>query len=233
MGLGGEDTQLMELVFYRWFLARLLEALAGRGAETVHAADAVTITPTAHAHDAPAGVTVTPRQALLSGRPGTPTNVTRVSGEWRTLGDGTRLTPPLMAGPPVMVSLPTGNAWLPPWPVMPPQAGPTSAAWNGPEHAAHAFHPANDGLFDAAYTREDGSGFCMELPSNVTPVEVSGVFATPHKRRCSADNKARPEHLGTDARFNMRLPVMAGVDGTGRYLRVVKMPLKTHEYLEF
>lgn len=214
---------MLEIAFYRWFLARLLEAL-DRDAITVHATTVVTTIPAGHVHSA-GEVIVTPGQSILNARPSQPGEVAL----GRTLGDGARLTPPLFTNAST-VPMRLGEPWLPAWPVMPPQAEGTSVAWDGPSHAAHAFYQAEDGLWDMAYTREDGSGFCPPLPTDATPVELTGVFARPTFRRCLADNKARPEHLGTDERFNVRLPVMAGVDANGRYIRDVKITLKTHEY---
>lgn len=212
----------MDLAFYQWFLTRLIESLEGIEVERVTATTALSITPTAHVHDE----ALTVRQSNLATRPNQP----GVISGTRSLGDGTRVTPPLLPSRGGVVPVMPPGGWLPPWPVMPPQTAPTSITWDGPQHAAHSFYAAEDGLWDAGYEREDGSGWCPPLPTDATPVEISGVLPRPGLRRCLADNKARPEHLAAGDRYNMRLPVMAGVDSNGRYLRVVKLPMKTHEY---
>jgi hypothetical protein len=113
-----------------------------------------------------------------------------------------------------------------------PQAKGTSVAWDGPDHAAVAHSIAEDNLFEhTGYEREDGEEFCGSMMG--LPVEISGLFADPKLRRCGADWRTFPEHFALRERYNLRLPVMSGVDNDGPYLRVIGMPLKTFEYREF
>lgn len=223
---------MFELLFYRWFLARLIAALSGDAGPQPRGTTVISTTAAGHQHLDAGAVVLTRGQSQLNARPRQPGAVVTVDGRTYTLGDGKRLTPPLLAAGQSTVPPITGVPWLPPPPVMPPQAAATSVAWDGPEHAAVAFHGASDGLYGHHYPRVDAeveTGF----PRMGTPVEVTGVFATPSIRRCGADWRTHPEDLAFDGyRYNMRLPVMAGVDGKGKYVRVVKMPLKTFEYRE-
>lgn len=223
----------MDAIFYQWFLRELLEALRGMElGEATSDATVVTPGPARQTLTTPEGLATPRGQSLLTPRPRQGAVIARVGGSARLLGDGTRYQPPMLPVTPQGALLVVPRvAWLAPWPVMPPQAAPTSVWWDGPPHAAHAWSPQPDGLFDNHYPRASSVGLCPPLESGWTMVEVSGVFPAPGLRRCQADTKARPEHLATNpARYNLRLPVMAGVDATGAYLRVIRMPMKTHEY---
>lgn len=220
----------MDALFYRWFLAELLAALEGMEAgDSTSDATVIAPSPNAQTLSASAGV-VTPRgQSILTPRPRQHAVTATVDGRTVLLGDGKRFAPPLMP-PALQGAVSVGSPpWLPPWPVMPPQTKGTSVAWDGPDHAAHVHYAQEDGLFGhPGYDRASSDEYCAEPMGTV--VEVSGVFSTPAIRRCDADWRTHPEHLATTARYNLRLPVMAGVDATGRYLRVAKLPLQTFEY---
>lgn len=225
----------MNASFYQWFLRELIEALLAMDLQP-EVGDAVVLSPsgTRQALTTGSGVVSTRGQSTSSPRPRQNVVIAPVGPRTVLLGDGKRFTPPLMPlSPPgayPTITPPEIDGWVPPPPPMPPLAPASSVAGDGAQHAAHAYTLANDGLWDAGFPRETGAGWCPPLPPGSTPVEPTGVFSNPTQRRCLADNKARPEHLGTGDRFNLRLPVMQGIDSTGPYLRVVRLNMKTFEY---
>lgn len=223
----------MEARFYAWFLEQLLDAL--RQLETPAVAEEAVVQAGQAADTVLAGGERIPRTSNATRRPLETTLKMQVDGRRWQLGDDPRsdlVTFAVEDDEPPVVTRP-GLPWMPPQPVMLPLAKPTSvyapAVGNLP---AHAFLPAEDGFFDAGFPREDGSGFCPPLPVGVLAVEPTGVFATLSAVACERDYKPRPQHLGTDARFNMRLPIMTGIDPDGVYYRAVRAPMKTFEYMD-
>lgn len=219
----------MTTVFYRWFLTELIAALARLEASEA-TRDATVTTPTTSWQVLNAGgeTTLTPGQSILSPRPRQHVVTGFVNDREVLLGDGARYAPPLMPPVPQGAVGAIDRPWLPPWPVMLPQAAGTSVAWDGPPHASVVHYPQEDGLFGhPEYPRATSESYCAEPMGAV--VEVTGVYSTPTLRRCDADWRTHPEHL-REARYNMRLPVQAGVDTTGRYVRIPKLPLQTFEY---
>lgn len=221
---------MMEARFYAWFLNQLLELLEGQVDGVDAAAEEV--------RSGQADVTVTrsgerlPRTSNATRRPGETSLFIHAAGRHWQLGDDPRsdlVIFPVDDEEPVIP--PSLLPWMPPQPVMLPLAPASSV--NAPAfagQAAHAFHPSADGLFDAGFDREAGTGFCPPLPPGLPAIEPTGVFVTVKVPACEADTKTRPEHLSTNSRFNLRLPVMAGVENGRTYKRVVRAPMKTFEY---
>lgn len=226
------QAKMNTTILYEWILKHLITILENeeRNSAQTDSTTIINAAPGHHVHSVDGETVITRRQSNLQARPRTQGTVLNVDGEDWTLGDGARFRPPLLlqANPGAIVTrrLPP---WLPPWPVMLPQTKGTSVAWDGPDHAAHVHFMADDGLFDhPGYVRDDGAFFCGAVMG--VPVEISGVFVDPKLRRCNADWRTFPEHFSLNERYNLRLPVMAGVDNDGPYLRVIGMPLKTFEY---
>lgn len=215
----------MNQAFYAWFLRELIAALEAMSLEEGQPVTATRITASSsagHLHATPGGPIVTPRQSNLPARPRQRSEVIMVAGQPWTLGDGKRFTPPQfppLPGYAQPVLRLEGEPWLPPWPIMPPQAGAWTVNWAGPHHASHVWFLAQDNLWDNGYPRHYG-------------VEASGVFPDPKLRRCEADWRMEPLELAIATRYNTRLPVAAGLDENGPYLRVPALPLNTHEYRE-
>lgn len=222
----------MDLAFYQWFLRELIEALRPHAEPPSRATTVITSTAVGHLHRENGDILGTPGQSILNTRPDQPGVIVTVGGRTYTLGDGKRVAPPLLRTTESALPPPRAVKWLPPLPVMPPQVAASSVAWDGPPHAAHAYYAADDGMWDLGWPRETGTEYDPPLLAGTTPVEVTGVFPRLGLRRCLADIGLRPEHAATDDRYNLRLPVMAGVDAGGRYLRIVSMPMKAFEYRE-
>lgn len=221
---------MMEARFYAWFLEELLRALEEEAAAVPASADSVragqateTVLQDGRRIPRTSNATRRPQETALS--------VQHAERAWQ-LGDDPRsdLVTFAVEDDETFVP-PRALPWMPPQPVMLPLAPVMSV--NAPPFAmlpAHAFYPAADGMFDAGFNRESGVGFCPPLEEGSLPVEPTGVFVTFNAVACERDTKTRPEHLGTSERFNMRLPLMAGIENGRRYLRIVRAPMKTFEY---